>query len=248
MTNEKVFKEKILVVDDDKRVRDSFIHSFDDEYRIVLAADGQEALNILSHPHDIDLIVVDMMMPGLTGIELIKEIKKINPKHKVILLTGYSSKDIVVEALRSDADEYVEKPFDVRKIREIFERFLGEQRDFDKSGIDNREGKVIWAQRFIRRNCNKPLTLRDVSKELFLSPKYLSRVFKKKTGKGFARYKIELKIEIAKDMLEKTNFNITQIAYRAGYRNPASFMKIFKRVTNLTPSQYRFSKRTNISV
>ena len=123
-------------------------------------------------------------------------IKKINPKQKVILLTGYSSKYVVVEALRSDADESIEKPFDVKKMKAVFERLLEEKRDIDEEGYGNRDIKVKQAQRFISRNCNKSVTLRDVSRELFLSPKYFSRMFKEKTGRGFTKYKIELKIEM----------------------------------------------------
>lgn len=240
-----MYKEKILVVDDDKNVRLSFAASFD-EYKVVLAENGQEALEILKRPHNIDLIVVDMMMPGLTGIELIKEIKKINPQQKVVLLTGYSSKDVAIEALRSDADEYIEKPFDVKRIKETFNRLLSEKNELKEAGMDNGESKVVQAQRFITRNSNKSVTLRDISKEIFLSPKYFSRMFKEKTGKGFARYKIELKMETAKDLLAKTDFTINQIAYKVGYVNPASFMKIFKKVTDFTPSQYRWSKRGKI--
>ncbi len=115
--------KKILVVDDEKIIRDTFIAAFD-EYRIIPVAGGQEALNILNRPNDIDLIILDMMMPGLTGIELLREIKRINSNRKVIILTGYSSTDVVIEALRVGADEFIEKPFDIKQTQEIIERLL----------------------------------------------------------------------------------------------------------------------------
>ena len=237
-------KNKILVVDDEKGVRDIFLAAFFDEYKIIPVAGGQEALNILKRPNDIDLVVSDVMMPGMTGTELLREIKRINPGQKVVLLTEHSSKEVAIEALRSDADEYIEKPFDVEKIRTVFERLLSERKDCAEEGIGNAQGKIGQAQRFIRRNYSQPISLRDVSRQIFLSPKYFSRLFKEKAGRSFNNYKMELKIEMSKELLKKGNYTISQIAYHTGYQNPESFMKMFKKVTGSTPSQYR--RRNNL--
>ena len=120
--------EKIMVIDDEKIIRDVFVTVFD-EYKIIPAVDAQQALNILNHSNDIDLIVLDMMMPGLRGAELLKEIKKINPNYKVIVLTGYSSQEKTIEALRSDIDACVEKPFDIENIKQVFEKLLSERKN-----------------------------------------------------------------------------------------------------------------------
>lgn len=237
-------REKILVVDDEKKVRDTFLAAFFDEYKIVPVAGGREALNILKRPNDIDLVVSDVMMPGMTGIELLREIKRINPGQKVVLVTGHSSKEVAIEVLRSDADEYIEKPFDVEKIRVVFERLLSERKGCTEEGIGNVQGKIGQAQRFIRRNYTQPISLRDVSRQIFLSPKYFSRLFKEKAGRSFNDYKMELKIEMAKELLKKGSHTISQIAYHTGYQNPESFMKMFKKVTGSTPSQYR--RRNNL--
>jgi len=232
-------REKILVVDDEKSIRDVFLAAFFDEYKIIPAASGQEALNILNRPNDIDLVVLDVMMPGMTGTQLLREIKKIDPDQKVVLLTGCSSEELAIEALRLGADEYMEKPFDIEKIRAVFERLLSERKGYAEEGTGNIEGKIGQAQRFIRRNYSQPVSLRDVSREVFLSPKYFSRLFKEKAGRSFNEYKMDLKIEMAKELLKKGSHTISQIAYHTGYQNPESFMKMFKKVTGSTPSQYR---------
>jgi len=230
--------EKILVVDDEKIIRDIFTSAFD-EYRVITAVDGKQALDILRRPNDIDLIVLDVMMPGLRGTDLLREIKKMNSKHTVIILTGHSSKEVAIEALRSHADEYIEKPFDIEKTKQVFERLLSKRRKLDGEYISDAKGRIKQAQRFIKRNFNKSLSLKDVSSELFSSPKYFSRIFKEKTGKGFNEYRLSLRIEEAKRLLKKSSYTITQIAYKVGYQNPASFMEMFKKFSRLTPSQYR---------
>jgi DNA-binding NtrC family response regulator len=119
--------EKIMVIDDEKIIRDVFVTVFD-EYKIIPAVDAQQALNILNRSNDIDLIVLDMMMPGLRGAELLKEIKKINPNYKVIVLTGYNSQEKAIKAVRSDIDAYVEKPFDIENIKQVFKKLLSKPR------------------------------------------------------------------------------------------------------------------------
>jgi YesN/AraC family two-component response regulator len=235
-------REKILVVDDEKVIREIFINAFS-EYNVITAATGGEALTILSRPNDIDLVVLDVMMPDVKGTELLREVKRINSDYKVIILTGFSSKEVAVEALRSDADEYIEKPFDIEEVKDIFQRLLG-RNSFIEEGVGNIEEKIIRAQRFIKRNYNKPIHLIDVSQEIFLSPKYFSRIFKGKTGRSFNEYRLELRIEIAKQFLERGSHTVSQIAYKVGYQNPDSFMKMFKQCTGFTPSQYRMRSRS----
>ncbi len=234
--------EKILVVDDSRNVREIFTTAFD-EYNIITASDGNEAMGILNRPNDIDLVVLDVMMSDISGLELLRQIRKMNKYCKVVIMTGYSSKDVVLEALRSDADDYIEKPFDINNVKEIFEKLLKENAGPDTDSGENKSDKVRFAQRIVKRNYNKSLSLQDISKEVFLSYKYLSRVFKQKTGKTFSDYKMELKISSAKQYLTESNYTLSQIAYMVGYQNPDSFMKMFKRVTGLTPSEYRNHKQ-----
>jgi len=230
--------EKILVVDDDKMIRDIFKYAFD-EFRIVSAASGEKALDILKRPNNIDLIVTDVVMPGLSGTKLVKEIKQINPDLKVVILTGYGSKDIVIEALRSNVDEYIEKPFDIEKVKGVLEDILHKRKKFTEEGTNNIESKIRYAKRFIKRNCDRELSLKDVAKEIFYSPKYFSRIFKERTGKSFDQYRLQLRFSVAKRLLKESSYTVSQIADKVGYQRPDSFMKMFRKFTGLKPSQYR---------
>ena len=150
------------------------------------------------------------------------------------------SKDIAIEALRLDADDYIEKPFDIDSVKAVFDRLLKEASS--STGALNQQAqdsKIQLAQRLLKRNYNRNFSLQDASKEVFLSYKYLSRVFKEKTGRGFNKYRLELKINSAKQLLKESRDTVTQIAYKVGYHNPDSFMKMFKRITGRTPSEFR---------
>jgi len=234
--------EKILVVDDEKNIRDSLVMAFE-EYDIVTATCAREALSILKKPNNIYLIVLDVMMPDFGGLQLLAEIKRINPEYKVIIMTGYSNKDTIIEALRKDADDYLEKPLDLKKTKEMFERLLAKTRNLPEIGVDATERKINFAKSLIERNYNKPLSLSDVSGEVFLNYKYFSRLFKEKTGKTFNEYRLGFRMEQAKQLLKEGGYEIAQVAYKIGYQNPDSFMKMFKRCTGTTPSQYRSGKK-----
>lgn len=113
----------LLLVDDDREFRAEFRDCFDD-YAVMEAHNGEEALAILKKPNEIDLVILDVMMPGARGTLVLREIKKLAPSLGIVILTGHSSKDVAVEALKGRADEYLEKPFDPGAARAVIERLL----------------------------------------------------------------------------------------------------------------------------
>ena len=243
-------KDNILVVDDDKRIHDTFMFVFD-EYKIISAFNGVDALNILKRPNNISLIVLDVMMPGITGIEVLVEIKRVEFIYKVLILTGSDSKDIIIEALRAGADEYIEKPFDIEKTKVIFEKLLCKKKEYDDEEISSMEKKIKRTEEFIKKNYNKSILWKDACEEAFLSPKYFSQVFKEKTGKSFNNYKLDLRVTTGKWLLKKTSLTVGQIAYKVGYQTPEAFMKMFKQSVGITPTFYRgrrLVKKRKISV
>lgn len=229
---------RVLLVDDDQIFRSEFKDSFE-EYGIKEASSGDEALKILKKPNEIDLVILDVRMPGINGIEVLTKIKKMSPEVAIIISTAYSSKDVAIEALREKADDYIEKPLDIEATRKIIERMLeAKKSDVDYEGMDIL-GKIERVKNFLRRNCFKKVSLNDAAAAVYLSPKYLSRIFKAHTRTGFSDYKLALKINKAKGFLKKTGYNINQIADKLGYENTESFIKCFKKIAGLTPTEYR---------
>jgi YesN/AraC family two-component response regulator len=155
------------------------------------------------------------------------------------MLTGYSSKDIAIEALKGHADEYIEKPLDIEKTREIIERLLQAKRGESEGAACDRDDKIEKVKHFIERNCQKKVTLRDAAQAVCLSPKYLSRLFKEHTHVGFNEFRLKFVLERSKRLLAETGYTIGQISDQMGYQNQESFIRIFEKLTSLTPTEYR---------
>ena len=102
-----------------------------------------------------------------------------------------------------------------------------------------RERIAKEAKRFIESHYAEPLTLDVVSESVFLSPSYFSSLFKEYTKINFTEYLTRVRIEKAKELLEGLDLNITEVAGKAGYEDPNHFSQVFRKVTGLSPSQYR---------
>lgn len=230
--------EKILIVDDDAEFRQE-LRALLDDYEVIEASSGDECLKILKQANEISLVILDVRMPGLSGTEVLEEIKKTDSHLGIIILTGYSSKAVAIEALKGHADDYVEKPVAPARLKEAIEALLAKRRgepDISASGIKEKIEKV---KRFTERNKFKKTTLTEAASCVYLSPKYLSRLFKQVAGQSFSSYRLTVKMDAAQELLKKTGYNIDQISDKLGYENPESFIRQFKIRTRLTPTEYR---------
>ncbi len=115
---------------------------------------------------------------------------------------------------------------------EIMERYEETQK--------NQEARPIrLAKQYINENYNKAISLENVSSHIGFNPAYFSSMFKKATGQNFMDYVIEIRILNARNLLVQTNQDVAEIAARVGYTDLKYFSRIFKKLTNLTPSEYR---------
>jgi len=105
-------KKSILIVDDDLAPRESLRMALQPIYRVQTAADGQEALRYIQN-EKIDLVTLDLRMPGLSGIEVLKEIKKRDDDIEVIVITAYGTPQNAQEATRYGAGDFISKPFNI---------------------------------------------------------------------------------------------------------------------------------------
>lgn len=230
----------LLLVDDDADFRHEFCGFFD-EYDVIQASDGETALGILRKPNDVDIVLLDVMMPGLQGTEVLLEIKKINPDVKVVMLTANRSRDVVIDSLKYRADEYIEKPMNVEATREIITRLVGEKETKGVPDTGNIKSKIEKVKKFLERNFNKKVSLEDASGHAGLSAKYLSRAFEEVEGIGFSAFKSAVKVKKAM-LLLKQGFNINQISDTLAYANAETFIRVFKKAVGCTPALYRNSR------
>jgi len=116
--DKKASKGTILVVDDEVGPSESLRMILKPLYEVHTASGGEEALRFIQNK-DIDVVTLDLSMPGLSGIEVLKEIKKIRPNTEVIVITGYGTLNNAQEAIRFGAGDLISKPFDVTEIISI---------------------------------------------------------------------------------------------------------------------------------
>ena len=116
-------KPKILICDDEEGIRESLKLILENDYDLVFSCSGQECLEKLGKESNIGLILVDIKMPKQNGLEVTKEIKRLHPDAKVIIVTGYASPEIAQEALSAGADDYIPKPFESKAVLNKIQTF-----------------------------------------------------------------------------------------------------------------------------
>jgi len=120
---------RVLVVEDEKSMRDLLSLMLRKEGYAVEAADGGiQAASRLAKDPVYDLVITDVSMPGMTGLELLRHVRKTSPESSVILMTAYGSKETAIEALNEGAAYYVEKPFDLDEMKVVARRTIDQKR------------------------------------------------------------------------------------------------------------------------
>ena len=163
--------KKVLIVDDEETLTWSMAKSLSkdkDKYEVIVANNGKEALNQLK-TNKIDLVISDIRMPDINGLDLLVRIKKEYPETKVIIMTAYGSSDVQKEANRRGSLYYVEKPFEISDLRRIIVDLIGKNKGF--------QGKVFGLQLtdIIQMNClSRVTTALTVTKDSEKGVIYLS--------------------------------------------------------------------------
>lgn len=115
-------KKKILICDDEEGIRESLKLILENDYDLIFAQNGDEAIQGM-RTNRVDITILDIKMPKKDGLETLKELMRINPSSKVIIATGYKSVDIAKEAMNIGATDYIVKPFDREKITKVVKKY-----------------------------------------------------------------------------------------------------------------------------
>jgi DNA-binding NtrC family response regulator len=115
--------QTVLIVDDDKSIRYSLKRMLEGEFSVLTAQNGDEALAHMGESSP-DLIIMDIKMPGRSGIEVLKEIKLVDPKSLVILMTAYGTTETAIEAMKFGAFDYILKPFPIPQMKELVQKAI----------------------------------------------------------------------------------------------------------------------------
>lgn len=185
------------------------------------------------------LVISDICLGGMSGLELIAACRKKSFAGEFIIVSGYSDFEYARQAIQSDVSNYLLKPIDrteglaaLQKARSRLENHAPLLRDDAGETLDR-------IRDYIRENYQKRLSLDDVADAFFMNRTYLSEMFRKRFGKNFVQYKNEVRIERAKVLLMNTRLSISQIAAQCGFDNTSYFAVVFRQITGCSPGQFR---------
>ncbi|MBJ6368080.1 hybrid sensor histidine kinase/response regulator transcription factor [Snuella sedimenti] len=244
----------ILIVEDNDEVRAFIKNIFLNTYNIFEAANGKNALEI-AKTHDIDLIISDVMMPVMDGMELCNEIKTtINTSHiPVILLTAKTSKESQHSGYHLGADAYVTKPFDSNILEVRVANLLASRKrlieKFKKDLIlQPKEVTVTSADELFLKKAidtveqnlsNSEFTIAEFIDEMGMSRSVLYRKLKALTGQSISEFIRTIKLKRAAQLMKQTQMTISEIAFDLGFNDLKNFRKSFQKLFNVLPSEYR---------
>jgi len=252
-------KKRILIVEDDADIIKVHQQLLSDLFTVIIKASGIRAISYLRGNPDIDLVLLDIKLPDMSGIEVLKEIKKIKPCVPTIIITAFGSENIAVKAFRCGARDYVKKPFNndelLRRINFCLSLNIIEQArdrkvltneadevaaDFVSRTTNGRKNHNLQqAIKYIHNNFSTDISLDRVAGTAGISKYHFSRLFKEMTGLTYQSYLNRVRIEQAKKLLNDEELSITDTGYAVGYSDLTHFERIFKKLTGTTPSQYR---------
>ena len=246
---------KVLIVDDEKYVRLGIKNDTDwsliDCEVVGEAANGQEGLEKAKELRP-DVVISDIKMPKMTGIEMSEILLEKYPDMKVIFLTAYDEFEYARAAIRIGASDYLLKPFDDGSLEGAIQRLLHlhpnsvksskaeEQLIPLKSKSDVENKYIVEAIEYIEKKySDSDFSIISMAEAIGVSEGHLSRLFKAETGLSINNYLTRLRIRKAMDYLKDIKVKVYEVADKVGYQDIAYFSNTFKKLVGKSPSDYQ---------
>lgn len=203
------------------------------------ARSGDELLELMEKIRP-DIVVTDIMMPGKTGLEIIRVAREKGLQAHFLITSAYADFSYAQTAIRLGVRDYLEKPIDGAELNSTLRKIVSELSG-PAAGKEDVSAVVRSVKNYIESHYAEKITLESVAGEVFVSPNYLSGLFKKELGTGFSDYLTEVRLRKAKDLLADVKLSVEEVSLRSGYKDPRYFCSVFHRRTGMSPSEYRRS-------
>lgn len=252
-------KYSILLVEDQTEIRNYIASFLGSHFEILHAENGEQGLQLAKEKHP-DLVVTDLMMPVMDGIEMTKEIKKdFELSHiPVVMLTAKSAVDSQIEGIDSGAEAYVIKPFNSEYLLSVVQNLIRQRQNilayFNKNNpfqgdlkITNKDEEFLKSLvDLITANCqNSEFNVDALVKETALGRTVFYNKVKSLTGMSPVEFLRNTKLQIAAQYLVSGGYNVSEAAYACGFNDLKYFSKKFKERYNVPPSQYGKANNVN---
>jgi YesN/AraC family two-component response regulator len=230
---------------------------YPDQVEVTTAPNGSEAVDKFRQ-QEFQVVILDIAMPGMNGLEAAKIIRDISPTCSIIFLTAfdefsYAKKAIEVKALdyllkpgndeelQSVLDEAFSLADNAKIVQNIIKPTLKQITPHMEENSTNIRMNAVSSRisMFIENNYTEDISLQDVAAAMGYSDAYFCKLFKQCFDKNFITYLNDFRTQKAIELLGDITVSIKDISYKAGYRDANYFTRIFKKSTGLTPSEYR---------
>lgn len=248
---------RIIVVEDETTVRRGIVLTIDwsglDCVIVGEAANGEEGVALASRLTP-DIIITDVKMPRMDGVEMIQKLRDSGCRSQVIILTAYGDFKYAQSALRLGVKDYLLKPLkdgdlesSVRNILNAMNQPAPEVPSGDTvkmvpslAPVEHNLSKYVSeALQFIHTRYGEDITISTVARNLAISEGYLSRIFKKETNYTFTNYLIFYRIKLAMNLLKDCRLKVYEVADRVGYSDTTYFSSQFKKIVGISPSEFQ---------
>ena len=244
---------KLLIVDDEYEIRNGLCKFFPWNaigFEVVgQVENGKQALEFVKE-NKVDVILCDIIMPIMSGIELANLLSEHMPRIKVIFFSAHKDFEYAQKALEYGVKSYILKSANYNELVRVFSKIKGElgiESPDRKTVMENNLGyneKIISIIKdYVEKNY-RDVTLEDLTKQVHMNPDYISKFFKKYTGKNFSDYLTEVRMIKAAELLEDVRYRTYEVSDMVGYSNSFNFTRAFKNYYNMSPRHYKNRKGT----
>jgi YesN/AraC family two-component response regulator len=239
-------------VDDEQIILNGLKHMISSEKTlftdIECASDAFDALSLIE-TFKPDLVISDIQMPAMDGLELIREAQQRNIK-RFVILSGYDFFDYARQALRLHVTDYLLKPIQQRELVEVLNRIslevleershMQQEESKENHSFSNQTANIRKFKAYVQEHFMHDVSLDDVAGHLGLRSNYVCNILKRELGLTFVHYLHYVRIEKAKELLTHRDFlTVEQVAKSVGYEATRHFYKIFKQYTGQTPGGFK---------
>lgn len=205
------------------------------------AHNGQDLLDFMKK-EPLDVILTDISMPVMSGIELAEALKGLNSSIVIVFLSGYADFQYAKQAIRNNVYDYILKPVKYQELIDTFDKIrvhLDMEHKHEPAQSGNYYQTMIErVNRYALENLSS-VSLQAAADKACISSSYLSKIYKQYTGRNFSEFLLEAKMNSAGKMLRDSSLKVYQVAEKLGYDDPKNFTRAFRSYYGCSPREYK---------
>lgn len=231
---------RIVIIDDEPKIRKGLRKILEAHagWRVLdTFAEAQSAIAFLA-ANPADVVITDIHMPGLTGLDMLEQLRESCKGVSFIILSGYARFEYAQRAIDLGVKKYLMKPTSPEEVTQALEQIEAEHAPAPAQRPTNNL-LILRAQEYIDTHYSGKCSLKDVSAALYISPNYLSELFKKHMGMKFSEYLLDIRMERSKTYLMDVHYKVGDVSALVGFSDARYFSSAFRKKYQMTPLEFR---------